>query len=180
MKELNTQRLLLRKVTREDTQAVFDNWASDPKVSEYLTWHPHKTLADTEKIVDFWLAEYEKPECRRYGIQRREDGVLMGMIDVVGYHDGVPVIGYCSGQAFWGKGYMTEALLAVTEELFQAGYERILLEAVVENIGSNRVAQKAGFDMVGTRVTRLSRFKPYKVTLNTYIKMNPAGEGDGE
>lgn len=181
MKELTTRRLLLRAVTREDTQAVFDNWASDDEVSKYLTWPTHQTLADTESIMDRWLAEYEKPDCRRYGIQRREDGVLMGMIDVVGYHDGVPVIGYCSGRAFWGKGYMTEALEAVCEELFSAGYGKIVLEAMVENIGSNRVAEKAGFVCVGSRETILSRFfKPYTVTLNTYELKNPALTGEAE
>ena len=81
MKGLTTQRLLLRAVTREDTQAVFDNWASDDEVSRYLTWLPHKSTADTEAVMDFWIAEYEKDTCRRYVIQRREDGVLMGMID---------------------------------------------------------------------------------------------------
>jgi len=179
MKELITERLCLRAVTREDTQAIFDNWASDDEVSRYLTWPTHQTLADTERIMDYWLAEYEKDNCRRYGIVRREDGVLIGMIDVVGYHDGVPVIGYCSGRRFWGKGYMTEALRAVTEELFVSGFERVILEAVVENIGSCRVAQKAGFTRVGSRITRLSRFKPYEVTLNTYILNNPVDK-EGE
>ncbi len=169
MKELVTERLLLRAVTVEDTRAVFDNWASDDKVSEYLTWPTHQTVADTEKIMEYWLREYEKDDCRRYGIQRRADGVLMGMIDVVGYHDGVPVIGYCSGRDFWGNGYMTEALNAVCEELFAAGYEKIVLEAIVENVGSNRVAEKAGFTRTGTRRTMLSRFKRWEVTLNTYI-----------
>jgi len=178
MKSLTTQRLLLRAVTREDTQAVFDNWASDDEVSRYLTWLPHKSTADTEAVMDFWIAEYEKEDCRRYGIQRREDGVLMGMIDVVGYRDGMPVIGYCSGRAFWGKGYMTEALRAVVDELISAGFGRILLEAVVENIGSCRVAEKAGFTHVGSRVTRLSRFKPCEVTLNTYIYFAPDSSED--
>lgn len=174
MKELTTKRLLLRAVTRGDAQAVFDNWACDPEVSKYLTWQPHQTIADTHAIMDKWLAEYEKEDCRRYGIERLEDGVLMGMIDVVGYHYGKPVIGYCSGRAFWGKGYMTEALRAVVDELFSSGYNRIILEAVAENTGSCRVAQKAGFSYVGSRVTRLSRFKPYEVTLNSYLRVNPA------
>lgn len=169
MKELNTERLILRAVTREDTQAVFDNWASDDEVSKYLTWPTHQTVADTERIMDYWIAEYEKSGCRRYGIERRGDGVLMGMIDVVGYRDGMPVIGYCSGRAFWGNGYMTEALRAVVDELVSAGFSRILLEAIVENTGSCRVAEKAGFVRVGSRTTILSRFKQYKVTLNTYI-----------
>ena len=36
MKELETERLLLRKIKLEDAEDMFNNWASDPKSSEML------------------------------------------------------------------------------------------------------------------------------------------------
>lgn len=113
MKELETERLLLRHIRRDDAQRIFDCWASDPEVTRYLTWQPHASVAVTEAIVARWLADYDKPDTYRYGIELRETGELIGMIDVVGYHHGNPVIGYCSGRAYWGNGYMTEALKAL-------------------------------------------------------------------
>ena len=136
MKELETERLLLRKVRREDAQRIFDCWASDPEVTRYLTWQPHASVAMTKAVMDRWLADYDKPDTYRYGIELRETGELIGMIDVVGYHHGNPVIGYCSGRAYWGNGYMTEALKALCAALFEAGYSMIRIEAVRENIGS--------------------------------------------
>ena len=168
MRELETDRLRLRKVCADDAQAIFENWASDDEVTKYITWNTHKSIEDTERILNIWLKEYENEPCYRYGIERKSDGVLMGMIDVVGFHHGNPVIGYCSGRAYWNHGYMTEALRAVVDELFADGYETIVIEAIRENIGSNRVIEKAGFTFVGTRTEPLSRFKPQIVTINSY------------
>ncbi len=168
MRELGTERLRLRRVCAEDAQAIFDNWASDDEVTKYITWNTHRSIDDTHMILDIWLREYENEPCYRYGIERKEDGELMGMIDVVGFHHGNPVIGYASGRAYWNNGYMTEALRAVIDELFADGYETIVIEAIRENIGSNRVIQKAGFSFVGTRTEPLSRFKPQIVTINSY------------
>jgi len=168
MRELETARLRLRKVRAEDAQAIFENWASDDEVTKYITWPTHQSIEDTNRILSIWLKEYENEPCYRYGIERKEDGVLMGMIDVVGFFNGRPVIGYASGRAFWNNGYMTEALRAVVKELFSDGYETIVIEAIRENVGSNRVIQKAGFTFVGTRTEPLSRFKPQIVTINSY------------
>lgn len=168
MKELETKRLKLRAVTAADVQAIFDNWASDAEVVKYLTWDAHESVAVTEEVMKFWLAEYKKDDCYRYGIERKDDGELMGMIDVVGYHHGNPVIGYCSGRKYWNCGYMTEALRAVVEQLFSDGYKTIVIEAVKENIGSNRVIEKAGFKLVDSRTEQLSQSKPEIVTINSY------------
>ena len=168
MRELRTKRLLLRYITRADVPVIYENWANDPEVAKYVTWNAHENVSVTERIMDFWLEEYKKENCYRYGIERLSDGALMGMIDVVGYHHGNPVIGYCSGREYWGNGYMTEALKAVVEELFSEGYDDIRIEAVKENNGSNRVIQKAGFEFIGSRTEQLSDIKPEPVTINSY------------
>lgn len=173
MRELKTERLLLRYVTRADVAAIYEGWANDPEVARYVTWNAHESVSVTEQIMDFWLEEYKKDNCYRYGIERLSDGALMGMIDVVGYHHGNPVIGYCSGRKYWGNGYMTEALRAVVQELFSEGYDTIRIEAAQENIGSNRVIQKAGFEFVGSREAQISEIKPVIMTINSYRLQKP-------
>ena len=168
MKELETERLRLRKIRREDAQRIFDCWASDPEVTKYLTWNPHESVAVTEKVMELWLAEYEQPDCCRYGIELKETGELIGMIDVVRIVGGKPEIGYCSGRAYWGNGYMTEALRAVCAALFDEGYGTILIRAQRENIGSNRVIQKAGFTFTGSETGPMWRGKNEIVTVNNY------------
>ncbi|MBR1751046.1 MAG: GNAT family N-acetyltransferase [Ruminococcus sp.] len=169
MRELETARLKLRHVTENDVQDIYDCWASDPEVTKYLTWNAHKSIDETKEIMKFWLDEYKKPDRYRYGIELKDSGDLIGMIDVVGFHNGAPVIGYCSGRAYWGNGYMTEALDAVVSELFENSFDTIVIEAVDENIASNMVILKNGFTLVGSRTEPLSKDKPDNiVTINSY------------
>ncbi|MDD7543456.1 MAG: GNAT family N-acetyltransferase [Peptoniphilaceae bacterium] len=167
-REILTDRLLLRPFRADDAEKMFHGWVTDPEVTRYLTWEPHKNMEETERILGAWLAEYEKEDCYRFGIERREDGRLMGSIDVVDYMDGIPEIGYCSGREFWGNGYMTEACRAFVEFLFSEGYPQIRIQAVQQNIGSNRVIQKAGFRFVKIQEEALSQSKPKKVKINCY------------
>ena len=40
-KELETPRLLLRRFTLDDAEAIYRNWCSDEDVTKYLTWPTH-------------------------------------------------------------------------------------------------------------------------------------------
>jgi len=172
MKELYTDRLHLRYVTEADTQRIFDCWASDPEVSRYVTWNAHPNIEVTKGYVGFILEEYKKADTYRWGIEISSTGELIGIIDVMGYHNGEPVIGYCSGKDYWGNGYMTEALKAVTAALFEDGYDIIRICAVDENIGSNRVIQKAGFTPTATVKDHFEQ-KKKDFTVNWYKLEKP-------
>ena len=38
---LETERLILRRFTVRDADAMYTNWAADPEVTRYLTWPAH-------------------------------------------------------------------------------------------------------------------------------------------
>ena len=40
-KTLETERLILRRVTAADAPDMLRNWAGDGEVTKYLTWQPH-------------------------------------------------------------------------------------------------------------------------------------------
>ena len=40
--DIETPRLLLRRLLPEDAPQMYANWASDPEVTRYLRWEPHK------------------------------------------------------------------------------------------------------------------------------------------
>ena len=169
MNELETQRLRLRYITKDDTERIFECWASDPEVAKYVTWNAHTKISQTEEYVSYIIKEYNKPDCYRWGIEIKATGELIGMIDVVGFHYGAPVIGYCSGRAYWGNGYMSEALEAVIKELLDNGFDTLVIEAVDDNIASNKVILNNGFKLVATRKAPLSEQKPDTfVTFNSY------------
>jgi len=168
MRELETARLRLRQLRAEDARRIFECWASDAEVTRFLTWEPHGSVEVTREILNQWVAAYGNPGTVRCGIELKSEGELIGMIDVVGYRDGIPYIGYCSGRAYWNHGYMTEALCALLNELRREGFTAVGIEAAEENIASNRVIQKAGFVLTGTREPEGRERKPWIRRINTY------------
>lgn len=166
-KTLETDRLILRPFEIEDAEAMFYSWANDDEVTKYVTWNTHKSIEDSKFIVNMWIEEYEKPERLNFAITLKEDNSLIGGIDVVGYLDNVPVIGYVLSRKHWNKGYATEACKCLLKYLFDLGYEKVKIDAVVENIGSNKVIQKCGGKFIGV-VEDEFRMKNCKFKINQY------------
>ena len=166
---IETERLLLRKPRIEDAKPMFDNWANNPEVTKYLTWNPHENIEVTKMIINHWLEEEKDPKIIRFVITLKDNGEPIGSIDVVGYIEDNPEIGYCLSRKYWNHGLMTEACKAFIKHLFNKGFNKVLIKAVVENIGSNRVIGKCGFKFTHQeRLEHQSSFKPNPVTLNCY------------
>ena len=56
MKHLGTQmlesrRLVLRPFRPSDAQAMYDNWASDPEVTKFLSWPTYKSVDTAHTIL---------------------------------------------------------------------------------------------------------------------------------
>jgi ribosomal-protein-alanine N-acetyltransferase len=165
---LETDRLILRPFEYDDASAMFDNWASDDEVTKYLTWPTHKSIDETKYILDLWIKQYEKPERINFAITLKKTNELIGGIDVVGYIDNDPVIGYNLARKYWNNGYMSEACKTVINYLFSLGYETIRIDAAKENIGSNKVIQKCG----GIFTEEYNDYLPLKdkyMIINKYI-----------
>ena len=150
---LETHRLILRKACREDAEAMFRNWASDPEVTKYLTWPTYKNVETAHQILELWSKEYEKTDYYQWMIVLREVGEPIGSISVVRLNDRVEEaeIGYCIGSRWWHKGIMTEALTAVITYLFQeVGMNRIAARHDPNNPHSGGVMRKCGMKYEGT------------------------------
>ena len=167
---LETERLILRPIRLEDADRIYECWAKDPQVTEYLTWGPHPGVEVTRQLVDLWVKAYRDPGTVRYGIELKDGGDLIGMIDVTAWHSGVPELGYVLGRDYWSRGYMTEAVTAVTEYLFRRGCPSVLIEAHTDNVPSNIVAEKCGYAFIGSQQKQCSPMKPWMVTVNWYRK----------
>lgn len=164
---IETGRLLLRKLRESDLDAIFQ-WTSDEEVTRFVTFPIHKTKEETRKILDSWLRKDREEKAIRFAIVNKETSDVMGMIDVARITpEGYPEIGYASARKYWGNGYMTEACKAMVEYLFKLGYPKIVINAMVDNIGSNRVIEKTGFIFIKKEVVHLEKLDQ-QVTLNCY------------
>ena len=112
--KLETKRLILRRFEKSDAQAVYDNWASDPEVTRFLTWPTHTDIDVTMNVLQSWLPLYENKDYYHWVITLKESdnepvGTIHGQVN-----DDLDLIqiGYCLGRAWWNKGIMTEAAQA--------------------------------------------------------------------
>ena len=145
--QLLTHRLILRPFRIEDAQDMFDNWASDPEVTRFLTWPTHTGVDVTRRVLSGWISRYGDGGFFNWAIEWKETGSVIGSIAVVRLDEETEAaeIGYCMGRAFWGRGIMPEALRAIMDYLFDTvGISRIAARHDVNNPKSGRVMQKAG------------------------------------
>lgn len=151
-KTLETARLILRRFTLDDAQDMFDNWASDPEVTKFLTWQTHPSVDVTKMVLENWIPQYEDGGYFNWAIVWKETGRTIGNISVVNLNEltDAAEIGYCLSRALWGRGVMTEALKAVMGYLFkEAGFNRVAACHDVRNPASGRVMEKAGMKQEG-------------------------------
>ena len=149
--EIRTKRLTLRRFAVADAQAMFDNWASDGRVTRYLTWEPHTSPGATAQLLAEWENAYASPNHYNWVITL--GGTPIGSIAAVRVDERSEwaALGYCLGCAFWGQGLMTEAASAVIAFLFdEVGVNRVSISHAVKNPASGRVAQKCGLTPEGT------------------------------
>ena len=156
--DIATDRLLLRVPVSEDAQRIFDSYAQDPEVARYLTWRPAKTLADSEHHVRDRILAWRRGNVCAWSIIETKRDLLIGAIELR-VKDGVADAGYVMARSEWGKGYATEALLAVIDAgLTLPEVNSVAAVCDVENLASARVMEKAG--MVQGRILQRHMVAP--------------------
>lgn len=153
-KLLETPRLILRRFVREDGEAMYRNWCSDPEVTKFLTWSTHSNSGESTAVAESWATGYSCAGFYQWAITIKELGdEPVGSIGTVRTDESISTfaIGYCIGKEHWGKGYMSEALAAVIDYLFgEVGALRIESWHDVNNPASGAVMKKCGMTYEGT------------------------------
>lgn len=151
-KKLETERLILRQFKLNDAEAMHQNWASDTEVYKYLMRPANEDFEATKTQLKEWVDGYTDLDKYNWGVEWKETGELIGNILVVELQKSIDAVevGYRMGKAWWGKGFMPEALRAVIEYFFdEVGVNRIAARHDAENPKSGRVMEKAGMKREG-------------------------------
>lgn len=146
---LHTERLILRPAVADDLGALVEG-LNQWEVAQYLTVVPYPYSDDDGQV---WIN----------GLRPAEPGLAhfvvelpgAGMIGAVGLSD---ELGYWLDQRFHGRGYMTEACVAMLDWHFAALPDDLVYSgAHVGNRASLNVQRKLGFVDTGTRSDRFVR-----------------------
>lgn len=146
-KQLETERLILRRFTKNDIEKVYKSYATDPLTSRYLSWEPHESIETTQKYIEKIISKYEEDSYFDWLVELKDTNEIIGGLTVVTFSEknSTAEIGYCYSSKFWGNGYASEALRKVIEFLLlEVGVRLIEARHISGNPASGKVMQKAG------------------------------------
>lgn len=149
--ELHTERLKLRRFVLSDAKDMYQNYATDARVTKFLSWTPYESLADVERFLSYTIDEYIYPHVYHWAIEVNDE--VIGSISTISVdHKNCSCeIGYCISYDYWNQGITSEALSAVMQFLFhEVGMHRIMAKHDVENPASGKVMEKCNMTYEGT------------------------------
>lgn len=148
---LETERVILRPLTVDDSNTAFENWTSDDRVKKYMRYNSHKTVDETKE----WLKSVEDTDSSDkqfdWGFVDKATGKLFGSGGLVWCKDKqMYEIGYNIMFDYWHKGFTTEIARAILDFARDTLKQKHIFGChAIENINSGKVLMKNGFTPTG-------------------------------
>jgi len=157
--QLHTERLLLRRPTVEDANAIFSSYPTQKEVTKYLLFPPHESIQDTLNFIQWSDEQWEKKGgynfilCSKADEGRVIGGVGLSLEGLDDEHEseepklpaGVARVSYYIVKEQWRKGYATEACKKMIELAIEVGITKLVAPVHPDNLASIRVLEKCGF-----------------------------------
>ena len=133
-----TERLILRRYTKEDLQDLFE-YLSDQVVVEYEPYKP-LTFDETKENLEWRIGTDEMIAVELKDSRKMIGNVYMGKREFDSLE-----IGYVFNRNYWGQGYAAESCKALIQQAFSNGIHRIYAECDPENKSSWKLLEALGF-----------------------------------
>ena len=170
--ELRTDRLTLRPWKQEDLMDFFE-YASVDSVGQMAGWLPHKTIQDSQKILDSFISK-KKTFALDY------QGKAIGSLGIEEYDErecpeldkrSARALGFVLSKDYWGRGLMPEVVNEVIRWLFEEQkLDAILCAHFDWNTQSAKVQQKCGFHFLKESIYKTSYGTVEKDILNVLYR----------
>ena len=148
IEQIETERLILKALKEKDARALLSA-VGDSETA----WWSDDYIYDLDETIEFIEFNNLGIDTLLYGVFRKESDDVIGYVQIklapiTGKID-VRELGYAMSKEYRRRGYMSEAVNAVCNHLFQNEYiKRITLEILPDNLPSLGVARKCGFSFV--------------------------------
>ncbi len=135
---METERLIIDRLTSDDREDYFYNISHDKKVLETFICNY------AESLDGFDISKYIENDAL-FAIRLKETGRLIGIILYFDETADSCEIGYGIGSEFWNRGYVTEAVRRFIDFLFkEKGFSTVFASYFTGNEASRRVMEKSG------------------------------------
>ena len=141
------QNFMIREFLPEERN-LFCDLFEDEDVTEYL---PYRSPEQYTEMFEIALEDYLKGPFGRFGIFNSENNDFVGMCLARNFADapGQIEIGYTLSKKYWGKGIATEVSRALVKYCFlNTEANEVVAVTDLNNIGSQKVLEKAGFNRI--------------------------------
>ena len=145
--KIETKNLILESFTIQDAEELF-KIRSDDRVTKYLDRDNHKTVQESKTMIQMMIQSYKDKGGINWIIRKKASFEVAGYIGFWNLiRENVRAeIGYVLKPEYWGKGYMSEALLKVLEY----GFNEFKLHSILANVNpqnkrSIKILEKFGF-----------------------------------
>ncbi|KOS67761.1 GNAT family acetyltransferase [Lysinibacillus contaminans] len=167
IKELNTQRLHLRRMEVSDSHSLFKIW-SDPDVTKFMNISSFTHEAQAKEMIELLEDLAQASEAIRFSMIERKSNEIIGTcgFNSIDFENAKAEIGYDIAKAYWGMGYAPEGISALLNYAFET-LKLNRIEAKVEpaNVNSIKVLQKLNFTFEGT-------LRQYEKSRGNFIDIN--------
>ncbi len=145
-----TERLYMRPAAIADAPAAFASYTADPLVPRYMTWRPHRIVAETEQFFrrceEVWQLRVAFP----WTLRLKEGGAFAGMLEAR-FREHSVEIGYVLARPLWRRGLMSEAVGGLARwAMSQPEIHRMWAVCDVDNVASARLLESVGMQREGT------------------------------
>lgn len=150
--ELETERLLLRKIVPENAYDMYE-YASLSEVTKYLAWAPHINFFETKGYIELIQKKYRTGEFMDWGLNLKESGKFIGTVGftTISLADSCAQLGYVLSPLYQRQGFMKEALREIIRFSFEeCDFNRLEVRIMEGNTASSALASSAGFKYEGT------------------------------
>lgn len=152
--QIKTERLFLRTLIPEDAEGVADHF-SDIEVSRFVDIGPDETA---EEIIEF----HAQDSGCRWGVFLKHENKLIGTCGFHCWNENVEPeaeVGFDLTKAYWGKGFMKEAMIPVIKfGCSVMGLSIICANVHVDNVNSQIFVAKLGFLSDGRVIDNHQKF----------------------
>lgn len=172
---LETERLCLREIRKDDAEAVFACFSNE-LVTQFYGQETFSKIEQAQSLIDFFANSYKERRGIRWGIEVKG---CPGIIGTIGFNAWSPKhkraeIGYEIHPNHWRKGYTLEALYKVIQYGFnEMDLSRIGAVVFINNEASNQLLIKVGFQKEGIlREYMYQNGKVYDTYMYSILKNN--------
>lgn len=150
---LESERLAFRRYTLDDLPQLVEQ-RSDPEVNKFLGGPERQNEIWLAKRIRFYISCYRSHGFGMCSMIWKETGEIIGSAGLQPLEDtGEIEVGYSLIKKFWGRGLGTESARSWLDFGFrQAGLDRIVAVADVDNLASRHIMEKLGMSYQKTEI----------------------------